>query len=194
MRLSDSEHTGRPWRIHEIASDFVLEDVWALPTPGGAADFPQLVDLMARSDPSHDPSPIVRGLFALRWWIGGRLGWDDDEKGIDGRVATLRSRLPADLRTTPVPEFAALPFVPLYVTDREFAAEIANATMHGILHLGWVPDPAAEGGYRGQMAVLVSRNGPYGALYMAAIAPFRHRLVYPRLLADLERRWRATRR
>ena len=24
-----------PWRIHEIAPDFRLEDVWALPTPGG---------------------------------------------------------------------------------------------------------------------------------------------------------------
>ena len=35
MRLPDTAHVSRPWRIHEIARDFELEDLWALPTPGG---------------------------------------------------------------------------------------------------------------------------------------------------------------
>jgi hypothetical protein len=61
--------------------------------------------------------------------------------------------------------------------------------MHGVLHLGWVPDGA--GGYRGQMAVLVKRNGPLGTAYMAAIRPFRHLLVYPQMLRDIERQWQA---
>jgi hypothetical protein len=65
--------------------------------------------------------------------------------------------------------------------------EIANQTVHGVLHLGWVPDDA--GGYRGQMAVLVKRNGLLGAAYMAAIAPFRHLIVYPKMLRDIERAW-----
>jgi hypothetical protein len=29
------------------------------------------------------------------------------------------------------------------------------------------------------MAVLVKPNGPFGTAYMAAIAPFRHLMVYP---------------
>ena len=29
MRLSKKAHTSRPWRIHEIAPDFRLYDVWA---------------------------------------------------------------------------------------------------------------------------------------------------------------------
>ena len=37
MRLPNTAHTQRPWRIHAIAPDFAVEDVWALPTPGGAA-------------------------------------------------------------------------------------------------------------------------------------------------------------
>ncbi|HEX5780686.1 MAG TPA: DUF2867 domain-containing protein [Solirubrobacteraceae bacterium] len=41
------------------------------------------------------------------------------------------------------------------------------------------------------MAVLVKRNGRLGAAYMAAIKPFRHLVVYPLMLRDLERRWRA---
>lgn len=53
MRLPNSAHESRPWRIHEIAPDFVLEDVWALPTPGGAEDFDALLELMASSDPAN---------------------------------------------------------------------------------------------------------------------------------------------
>ncbi|HEX8101159.1 MAG TPA: DUF2867 domain-containing protein, partial [Solirubrobacteraceae bacterium] len=108
------------------------------------------------------------------------------------RVPSLRDRLPADLRDGPTgPAFAALPFAPLYALDDEFAAEIANRTMHGVMHLGWVPDPAAAGGHRGQMAVLVKPNGLLGRAYMAAIRPFRHLVVYPALLRRLEREWEA---
>jgi hypothetical protein len=57
------------------------------------------------------------------------------------------------------------------------------------MHLGWVPDQA--GGYRGQMAVWVKRNGLLGTAYMAAIAPFRHRVVYPPMLRRVERDWTA---
>jgi hypothetical protein len=77
----------------------------------------------------------------------------------------------------------------LYLLDDEFAAEIANKTMHGVVHLGWVPD--GTGGYRGQMAVLVKRNGLLGSAYMAGIAPFRHLLVYPTLMRDIGRMWKA---
>ncbi|MDF2703344.1 MAG: hypothetical protein K0S10_2290, partial [Rubrobacteraceae bacterium] len=31
MRLPNTAHTSRPWRIHELTRDFRLEDVWALP-------------------------------------------------------------------------------------------------------------------------------------------------------------------
>ena len=86
------------------------------------------------------------------------------------------------------PRFDELPFTPLYLTADEWAAEIANRTMHGVLHLGWVPD--GSGRYRGQMAVLVKRNGKLGTAYMAAIRPFRHLLVYPQMLRDIEREWR----
>ncbi len=189
MRLPPSAHTSMPWRIHAIAPDFRLEDVWALPTPGGADDFPLLVQGATEMDPSHSDSLPVRWLFALRWRLGTIFGWDDDATGVGTRVATLHERLPPDLRAGPSgPAFAALPFTPLYLTDDEFAAEIANQTMHGVMHLSWVPD--ANGRHRGQMAVLVKRNGMFGSLYMAAIAPFRHRLVYPPLLRGVEREWR----
>jgi hypothetical protein len=43
MRLPITAHTSRPWRIHELAPDFRLEDVWELPTPGGRDDLARLV-------------------------------------------------------------------------------------------------------------------------------------------------------
>jgi len=190
MRLPNTAQTGLPWRIHELTRDFRLEDVWALPTPGGPDDLPRLVRLATALDPSQSASPAVRALFGIRWKLGELLGWDGPDAGLGARVPTLGDRLPADLRDAPTgPAFEALPFTPLYLLDDEFAAEIANRTIHGVMHLGWVADPA--GGYRGQMAVYVRRNGLLGAAYMAAIAPFRHLVVYPPAIGELGRRWRA---
>jgi hypothetical protein len=187
MRLPDSAHLGRAWRVHALTPDFRLEDVWALPTPGGAGDFPQLVDAFLSEDPERNAPLPVRALWSLRWSLGRLLGWDRDDHGVGARVPTLGERLPEDLRVAPKPEFQALPFRSLYLLDDEFAAEIANETMHGVLHLGWVEDGA--GGHHGQMAVLVKPNGRFGEAYMAAIRPFRHLLVYPAMLRQLEREW-----
>jgi hypothetical protein len=191
MRLPSSAQTARPWRIHQLVGDFRLEDVWALPTPGRRGDFPRLVELATSLDPARSSSPSVRRLFAIRWKLGGLLGWDDPDTGLGARVPTLRDRLPADLHAAPVPEFDSLPFNSLYALDDEFAAEIANRTVHGLVHFGWVPD--GNGGYHGQMAVYVKPNGLLGAGYMAAIAPFRHLLVYPAMLGEIGRSWREQR-
>jgi hypothetical protein len=190
MKLPNTAHTSQPWRIHELTHDFRLEDVWALPTPGGPGDFPRIVELMSSGDPSQGSSRGARTLFAIRWKLGELLGWDGPEAGLGSRVPTLRDRLPADLRDVPSgPENLALPFKALYRLDDEYAAEIANRTVHGVLHVGWVTDPA--GGYRGQMAVLVKPNGLLGIAYMAAIKPFRYLVVYPAMMRRIERAWRA---
>jgi Protein of unknown function (DUF2867) len=190
MRLPSTAHTSRPWRIHELTRDFRLEDVWALPTPGGPNDFPRLVHQFASFDPSQSLPGAARVLWALRAKLGGLLAWDDPGTGIGSRVPTLRDRLPADLRDAPPgPEFDSVPFTSLYLLEDEWAAEIANRTVHGVLHLGWVPDET--GRYHGQMAELVKPNGRFGTAYMAAIRPFRHLIVYPQLMRMIERAWRA---
>ncbi|MGW6283302.1 DUF2867 domain-containing protein [Kribbella sp. NPDC055071] len=190
MRLPATAHTSRPWRIHELAPDFVLEDVWALPTPGGRDDFDELVRQFGGSDFPDRAPLIVRVLWEARLVLGRVFGWDADEGGLRTRVESLRDRFPADLRDAPTgPDLGKLPFEPLYLLDDEWAAEIANKTMHGILHIGWVPDDG--GGYRGQMAVLVKPNGRRGEAYMALIKPFRHLFVYPAMLRIIERQWQS---
>ncbi|BDT87569.1 DUF2867 domain-containing protein [Nocardia cyriacigeorgica] len=190
MRLPHSAHTAHSWRIHELAPDFTLEDVWALPTPGGPNDFDRLVTMIAAPDsPDDEPPPFIyRVLFAIRWKLGALLGWDRDDAGVGTRVPSLRDRLPADLRDGPRgPALVSEPFQSVYLTDDEWVSEIANRTVHALMHVSWVPDD--EGGYRGQMAVLVKPNGFWGRAYMAAILPFRYTLVYPALMRMFARGW-----
>jgi hypothetical protein len=201
-RLPAEAHTARPWRIHELAGDFELEDVWRLPTPGGPDDLPRFVEQFAAPDADGTELPaVVRALFALRWKLGALLGWDRTGSGLDERVPSLRDRLPADLLAGPRgPDIAAAPgradtegrpaFRSVFLTHDEWVAEIANSTVHGLLHIGWVPGDDGLG-HHAQMAVLVKPNGPAGRAYMAAIKPFRHALVYPALLRSIGRRWRA---
>jgi Protein of unknown function (DUF2867) len=185
-RLPNTAHTSQPWRIHAIVPDFRLEDVWALPTPGRADEFPLLVEGLVSGDPEQTSSRAARALWSLRWKLGEVLGLDEPGSGLGSRVKPLRERLPDDLRAAAGPEFESLPFTALYLTDNEFAAEIANQTVHGVLHLGWV---AVGDEYRGQMAVYVRPNGLLGNAYMAAIKPFRYLVVYPQMLRTMERRW-----
>lgn len=101
---------------------------------------------------SDSSSRFVRALVTIRWSIGRLLGWENAGAGLGARVESLRDRLPLDLRAAqPGPYFDALPFDPLYQVHDEFAAEIANRTVHGVLHLGCVAHD--DGVHRAELAV-----------------------------------------
>lgn len=185
MRLPEAAHTSRPWRILEITEDFQVEDVWALPTTGGPGELPALVSRFFAGNFPEGAPLIVRTLWEARWKVGAVFGWDKGS-GIGSRVASLKQRLPVDLPSLP-PDPAYEPFTPLYLLEDEWAAELANRTVHAVMHLSWASD--GSGGYRGQMAVLVKPNGWFGTAYMAAIKPARILLVYPALLRRLGHIW-----
>lgn len=185
MKLPNSAHYSRPWRIHEVTRDFRLEDVWALPTLGGPEDFPRLVQTVGSFDGARRRLSVVGMLFAVRQVLGDVFGWD--EQSDDPTRPSLLLRLPDDLRGRSSSVTPALGFTPLYQMDDEWAAELINETVHGVIHLGWVRDD--DGGYRGQMAILVKPNGALGRVYMAAIKPFRYLIVYPGWLKSIGRKW-----
>ena len=157
---------------------------------------------MVSSDPANAKSLPTRTLWRARDRLGSWFGLGTISDPIDGgrdhaagklpipgtSETSLTDRLPDDLRDTAADlRFASLPFVPLYRTDVEFAAEVSNRTVHGVMHLAWVDQ--GEGRYQGQMAVYVKPRGSLGKGYMALIKPFRHWVVYPAMMRQMEREW-----
>ncbi|MFF2659751.1 DUF2867 domain-containing protein [Kitasatospora sp. NPDC058032] len=134
-------------------------------------------------------SSANRFLFAVRWKLGALLGWDRPEAGLGNRVRSLRERLPRELSETVDPTAPSrLPFTPVYQLQDEYVAELANGTVHTLMHLGWVP--TGNGEHQLRMAVLVKPNGLLGRCYLMFIAPFRYLIVYPALTRQWEQAWR----
>ncbi len=200
MRIPNERHLALDLRIHEVVPDFTLEDVWQLPEViGTAADFESAVQLMLEADPANGSRGPAHLLWLVRDLLGRLfgLGTIDESTGAESALAipgtdetSLRGRLPADLQgTADGLSYAHLPFVPLFRTPTEYAAEIGNATVHGVMHLAWVPKP--NGSYQGQMAVYVKPRGWFGKAYMAFIKPFRYLVVYPAAERQIARQWAA---
>lgn len=185
-KLDEREYTARNWRIHQIAKDFAVQDVWGFRTPGArAGDFPRMLEALRTHARVDQQSGLAKRLFQLRGWLGDALGWDEAPKQ---PVASLRERLPADLREGGAGAAdTGLPLTPVYELPNESAKEIANRTVHAVMHLGWVQGAGDD--YELRMTVLVKPNGWLGRAYMAAIAPFRHLVVYPAMTRQWEDAW-----
>lgn len=201
MKLPRSAHDAHPWVISRIAPDFKLLDAWALPVEGRRDEVMSFLERLGAFDPSDAGSRVSNALFRVRLLIGRWLGWDDParKRPIPGCTeTTLSARLPEHLRgSAEEPEITgamariAGGFVPVYRTEDEWAAEISNDTVHGVLHLGLVK--RGDGIYRAQMGVYVKARGWPGELYLKLIQPFRYLIVYPALMRRLGRAWDARR-
>lgn len=199
MRIPNEVQLSQPWRIHSVVEDFTLEDVWRLPAVSGTKDdFGSVIDLVTRSDPGATSSAPTRFLWNVRdrlgdWFDLGRVSTTagaENRLPIPGtRQFSLADRLPNDLRgSADDVQFDHLPFVPLYRTEDEFAAEISNQTVHGVMHVAWV-SRGSDDDHEAQMAVYVKPRGRFGQAYMAFIKPFRYLIVYPALERQVARTW-----
>lgn len=199
-----AEHLRAGWQIREIAPDFEIEDVWALPATGPLSDFDRCLELMLRGESMGDRSPVSQFL----WWFRdqlGRFGFGRITQGLDEPAqpipttlgeepttsTTVSDRLPADLQHTVARDFVppTTPFRAVYRTEREYVAELSNATVHSLMHIGWAD--RGDGLYQAEMAVYTKPRGTLGRAYMAFIKPFRMAFIYPDLLRSIDRRWRA---
>jgi Protein of unknown function (DUF2867) len=198
VRIANEVQLAQRWRIHDLVTDFTLEDVWSLPKVGGGPDdFAAAIEMATKFNPAKAESLPTRLLWNLRDRLGamfsmGRISAPaegTDRLRIPGTPEySITERLPADLRgTADDVHFEHLPFVPVYRTADEFAAEISNRTVHGVMHLAWVD--RGDGHYGQQMAVYVKPRGRFGEAYMALIKPFRYAIVYPALERQIARVW-----
>jgi hypothetical protein len=188
MRLSPGEFRARPLRVHALLHDVPLQDAWAVALPGGGAGR-TIQDLRAVMAASLTSAPaVVQGLFWLRGRIGGLFGWDRKRPAWDAE--SYADRLgPADrARSLVAPGTPDGSFRLLYRFEDEQLGELRNATVHAFLSLSIRPAPD---GYLAYLGVYVHPVHRFTRLYMAAITPFRHLIVYPAVVRTMQRAWAA---
>lgn len=190
MKSSKEAHRAHPWRVHTLAADFEVIDVWRFDLRGGQGGFARFVDVFWAGLSEAEQWALSR----LRVAIGRVIGWDKAphslpipgcaETSVSDRLsdADRKRDLAREGEPSPLP-VASVKTV--YRFDDEALFEVSNDTVHALLHLGQV-DGGAE------LAVYVKSRGAFTGFYMAAIWPFRHFYIYPRLIAGIEHRWRAT--
>ena len=196
-RIPSSVHAVGAWRIIDIVDDFELEDLWALPAVGSRAEFGRVLEMMESLDIKEGSLPTrllwrVRDLLG-QWFGLGRITTGPEPTGLPipkSTSMTVADRLPPDLAGTVDPRAVPtdVPFVALYQTDREYASELSNRTVHSIMHLAWAD--LGNDTYQAQMAVYVKPRGAFGRAYMQFIKPFRYAIVYPELMRLIDRAWR----
>jgi hypothetical protein len=188
MRSTSSAHRAHPWRVHTLAPDFELIDVWRFDVqvePGRS--FEAFLDVFWEVMGTLARHPLSR----LRMALGRAFGWDKKPyaRPIPGcRERKVAERLDASdrarnrLTASEPPRLASVRSV--YRFADEALYEISNATVHALMHLG-----CAAGGSP-ELAVYIKSRGLFTRIYMAAIWPARHAIIYPALTSRVERRWR----
>ncbi len=195
-QASTQEFERLPLRVHTALAGVPLHDVWCIDLPHWRAgvtldEFLRVAGKCAleicgcsKSPSLFTPSPLVRMLLKLRFFIGRVLRWDSKSIATD----TFASRLTdADRSRSLIP--VGTPdgfFRVLYRFKNEQLVELSNRTVHAAALSALVETPGSYRFYFGVYVRSVSQFTPY---YMALIDPFRKLIVYPCLLRSLRARW-----
>jgi Protein of unknown function (DUF2867) len=191
MTSLETAHRQRAWRVHTLAPDFELEDLWMFDLGGRrTGDVREFLACFWE---------VMRGLsgnwlFKLRLRIGRAMKWDEHDLtlAIPGCAeVSVGARLDPDDRARQLsgaPSPVPTPKVnTVHVFADEALYELSNDTIHALLHVAMTNDAEAS------LAVYVKHRGVMSRLYMAAIWPARHLILYPSLVAKIESTWRQTR-
>ena len=186
-RISAAEFQRLPLRAHAFLAGVPLHDVWAVDLPRWRAGVTLDEFLRAAKDRPFTPSPAVRVLLAIRFFVGRLFGWDREPEASATRVSFAARLTDADRSRSVLPPGTPQgPFRLVYRFEGEQLVELVNRTAHAGA-LSALVETAA--GYRFYFAVYVSSVGRFTPLYMAAIDPFRRLVVYPSLLRSVRATW-----
>jgi hypothetical protein len=185
--ISTREFERVPLRVHEFLASVPLYDVWAVDLPSPRTGITLDEFLQATNDRLFTPTPVVRGLVALRLLIGRIFGWDRLRPSTQAAPTFAHLLTDADRARslTPAGVREGL-FRVVYQFENEKLVELINRTVHAAALSALVEEPNR---YRFYFAVYVRSVGWLTPLYMAAIDPFRKLIVYPSLLRGLRANW-----
>jgi hypothetical protein len=190
MKDIERAHRARPWCVHGLARDFRIEDLWSFDLGGHApTDVREFLDTFWAVFRRFETGWLARARLAA----GRTFGWDahDFTLPIPGCTETsVSARLgQGDRARNLAPEGAPSPVASptvktVYVFADEALFEFSNDTIHALLHVAVTSREAAT------LAVYVKPRSVLSKLYMAAIWPARHLVLYPAMIRTLEERWR----
>lgn len=189
-QISAREFDAVPLRVHTFLAGVPLHDVWATDLPRSRIGITLDEFLRAASGRLFAPSPVVRTLLNIRFFVGGLFGWDRTTSTAAGGETFADRLTPADRATSLAPAGRKDgPFRVVYRFDNEQLLELVNRTAHAAA-LSALVETAS--GYRFYFAVYVRSVGRLTPLYMALIDPFRKLVVYPSLLRTVRTCWNQT--
>jgi hypothetical protein len=131
-------------------------------------------------------TPVVRGLFQLRGWLGRGFRWDATTRTASSKSFIHRLSDEDRKQSLIEPGSPEGPFTVIYVHPFEAVSEVRNATVHAFSVLAFEP---CASGYRLFWAIYVAPVSRLTALYMALIDPFRRVLIYPAVLRHVHQSW-----
>jgi Protein of unknown function (DUF2867) len=181
-----------PLRVHSILAGVPLHDVWAIDLPhtrpGITLDeFSRAVG--AGAHPFKD-SGVTLALVNLRLFLGRLFGWEREPPA--NAWESFATRLTAADRSeslAPAGTREGSVFRLVYRFENEQLLELANRTVHGAVLSALIE---TANSYRFYLGIYVKSVGPFTAVYMMLIDPFRKLIVYPSLLRSVRANWDQT--
>jgi hypothetical protein len=207
QNIPTKTHRSQSWKVHEIAKDFVLLDVWEFPILADKTrnqDFSSFLKIM-RQPPKNSVAGFfslrhlaARFLVSLRVYMGEIFGLDKNINSlpIPGCEETsMKERLSVeDLKKNIADSIGEGIqdkgiWQTVYLYENEMLTEHSNDTVHVLMHFGWIQK---SGNYFiPQLTVYAKPRGKWGEFYMKLIMPFRHVIVYPAMMEEVKKKWDA---
>ena len=197
-QVSTKEFERLPLRVHTFLEGVPLHDVWFVDLPHWRAgvtldDFLQRTSDgkldrcgCSRSSSLLTPSPLVRVLLEIRFFVGRFFGWDDEPPATAWKsLATRLTDNDCSRSLTAAGTQDGL-FRVVYRFENEQLVELINRTAHAAALSALVETATVYRFYLGVYVHSVSRFTPF---YMALIDPIRKLIVYPSLLRSVRARW-----
>ena len=178
-RLPAPQHTSiRPGEYTLLPTISGSRTCGRCPARAAPQDFPRLISLFQSLDPG-DSSPVVRALFARPVAAGRRLGTDSTRTtGVDARVPNpCAPGCPTTCRA-PTASGSRRRCRSTRVRDRPRGGPRDREPDRCTASCTWAGCPTVRAATAARWRYWSSRTDSWAA-YMAAIAPFRHVVVYP---------------
>ncbi len=206
QKINNKSHYSQPWKVHEIAQDFILLDVWEYPILADSSkdqDFLFFLKMIQKPPPDKvNRSVSIRFLAAgllvsLRMFLGKILGLDKNintlpipgckETSIKERLSTEDRKRSLSLSKLGISDSDKETWRVVYLYEDEMLTELSIDVVHVLMHLGWVHKSGNF--FTAQLAVYAKPRGMMGNLYMELIMPFRRVIIYPALMENVKNTW-----